>query len=77
MRYCNSTKGLPPEEYFKVFREESRTLLGEDQRELEAAIASGSPRRLWFLLDEWVHAGRLRGERMLNSLHDFWLQYLQ
>jgi hypothetical protein len=77
MRYCNSTKGLPSEEYFKIFREESRTLSAEDQRELEAAIASGSPRQLCFLLDEWVHAGRLRGERMLTTLHDFWLQYLQ
>jgi hypothetical protein len=77
MRYSNSTKGLPPEEYFRVFREEAAILPAEDRRQLDAAIASGSPRQLCFLLDEWVHAGRLRGERMLTTLHDFWLQYLQ
>lgn len=39
-------------------------------------MASGSSRCLYFLLDDWVHGGRLRGERFLTALNDFWLQYL-
>ena len=77
MRYCNSTKGLPREEYLKIFREETAALSAEEREQLEAAIASGSPRRLCFLLNEWVHAGRLRGGRFLTTLNDFWMQYLQ
>jgi hypothetical protein len=77
MRYCNSTKGLPQEEYLKIFREEIAALSAEDRKQVDVAIASGSPRQLYFLLDAWVHAGRLRGERFLTTLNDFWLQYLQ
>ncbi len=77
MRYCNSTKGLPREDYLKVFREETAGLSVAERQQVEDAIASGSPRRLCFLLDEWVHAGRLRGKRLHTSLNDFRLQYLQ
>jgi hypothetical protein len=77
MRYCNSVKGLPAEDYFRVFREATATFPAEDRQLLEAAIASGSRRQVGFLLQEWVHKGRLRGERLLTTLNDFWLQYFQ
>ncbi len=77
IRYCNSTKGLPREEYLKIFREEIAALPAEERKQVEAAMAGGSPRQLYFLLDEWVHAGRLRSKRFLTTLNDFWLQYLQ
>jgi len=77
MRYCNSVIGLPAEDYFKVFREETATFPAEDRQLLEAAIASGSRRQVYFLLHEWVLSHRLRGERLLTTLNDFWLQYFQ
>ena len=77
IRYCNSTKGLPREEYLKVFREEIAALSAEDRNKVDVAIGSGSPRQLYFLLSEWVYAGRLRSKRFLTTLNDFWLQYLQ
>lgn len=77
MRYCNSAKGQPAEDYFRVFREETATFPAEDRQLLEAASASGSRRQVGFLLHEWVLAGRLRGERLLTTLNDFSLQYFQ
>jgi hypothetical protein len=49
----------------------------EERQEFESAIATGSPRRLYFLLSGWVDSGRYRQKRFLTALQNFWLQYLQ
>jgi len=74
-RYCRSSKGLPMDDYFKVFREACAMLPATDRERMEAAMAARSPRQLYFLLHEWVQAGRLRGGPLLTTLHDFWVQY--
>jgi len=76
MSYCNASKGLPMDEYFSVLRQECGTLPQPDRDRLEAAIAASSPRQVYFLLDEWVQQGRLRGQRICDTLNDFRFQYL-
>lgn len=78
MRYCNSTRGLPMEDYFKIFREECTPLPADALSQLEAAMAARSPRQVFFLLQPWVVESRLlRSPRLLKALNEFWLQYFQ
>jgi hypothetical protein len=73
--YCNTAKGIPRDEYHKIFREECATLPAVDQQRLELAIASGSYLEIWFLVLEFSRARKVQSERFLTTANDFWLQY--
>ena len=75
-RYCETTKGIFMEEYFKVFRQQISIsgLSDQDRTKIEAAFASKSPRHVYFTLMEY---GQLRSRTFLENLNDFWLQYFQ
>ncbi len=73
--YCETSKGTPMSDYFKVFREECVSLPALDRERLEAAIASGSYLQVWFLVQEYAHSRKVHTARFLTTSHDFWLQY--
>ena len=73
--YCQTTKGIPRDEYHKVFREECAGLPAPDRERLELAIASGSYLEVWFLVQELAHSKKVHTARYLTTSQDFWLQY--
>lgn len=77
MRYCNSSKNLLLDDYFRIFREECASLPPEDRGRLEAAMETRSPRQVSFLLQDWINKGRLRSVRLSTALGDLTMQHLQ
>lgn len=54
--YCQIAKGIPMDEYFKIFREECAGLSAEDKARVEAALATRSARPVYFALHEFVES---------------------
>jgi hypothetical protein len=77
MRYCNSSKSLLLDDYFRLFREECASLPPEDRGKLQAAMETRSPRQVSYLLQDWINKGRLRSVRLSTALGDLTMQHLQ
>ena len=74
--YCERSKGWPLDDYFKIFRSECSSLPAADKEQLEKAMATRSPRQVYFLLTEWSMERRVGTRRLTEAMNDFRHQFL-